>query len=168
MSFKYIYGALNVNHIQFDENQLHNLHDIAMQLFADKGDPRSYGYQRVLVRPQINWLLVALHCLIPPAAAAALCVLLQSLGVAIWPALCVTGLVFFGYVLLNLKRAIICLVRIYQRYAPDAIRKKCRFEPSCSQYMILSLEKYGLWKGLFRGIGRLRRCNIDHGGFEMP
>jgi putative component of membrane protein insertase Oxa1/YidC/SpoIIIJ protein YidD len=34
--------------------------------------------------------------------------------------------------------------------------------------MILSLEKYGLRRGLSKGIGRLKRCNIDNGGFDEP
>lgn len=157
-----------MNSIQFDENQLHDLHEIAMQLFADNADPRSAGYQRVLVRPRINWLLILLNCLIPVAAAVGVFFLMRYLGMEPAPALGSCVALFVCYVLLNLKRGLICLVRIYQRYAPDAIRKKCRFEPSCSQYMILSLEKYGLWKGLTRGIGRLKRCNIDHGGFDMP
>ncbi|MBR5314328.1 MAG: membrane protein insertion efficiency factor YidD [Clostridia bacterium] len=67
-----------------------------------------------------------------------------------------------------MKRILICLVQMYQRFAPDSIRKKCRFEPSCSQYMILSLKKYGLWKGLAKGIDRLKRCNTQDGGFDYP
>jgi putative component of membrane protein insertase Oxa1/YidC/SpoIIIJ protein YidD len=34
--------------------------------------------------------------------------------------------------------------------------------------MILALQKYGLWKGLRKGIDRLRRCNIHNGGFDYP
>jgi len=35
----------------------------------------------------------------------------------------------------------------------------CPFQPSCSQYMIDSLEKYGAIRGLFKGIWRIFRCN---------
>lgn len=34
--------------------------------------------------------------------------------------------------------------------------------------MILAIEKYGLIKGLQKGICRLKRCNIDGGGFDFP
>jgi putative component of membrane protein insertase Oxa1/YidC/SpoIIIJ protein YidD len=34
--------------------------------------------------------------------------------------------------------------------------------------MILSLEKYGLRRGLSKGIGRLKRCTTDNGGFDEP
>nr|WP_242939936.1 membrane protein insertion efficiency factor YidD [Ruminococcus flavefaciens] len=63
---------------------------------------------------------------------------------------------------------IIFSIRVYQRYAPDSIRLKCRFEPSCSEYMIQSIQKYGLIKGLVRGMKRLSRCNIDGGGYDYP
>ncbi|MBE6586778.1 MAG: membrane protein insertion efficiency factor YidD [Ruminococcaceae bacterium] len=67
-----------------------------------------------------------------------------------------------------MKRVVICSVHIYQRYAPDSIRNKCRFEPSCSEYMILAIEKYGLFKGVIKGIDRLKRCNTNDGGFDYP
>lgn len=35
-------------------------------------------------------------------------------------------------------------------------------------YMIMSLQKYGLIKGLKKGIDRLRRCNINDGDFDLP
>jgi putative component of membrane protein insertase Oxa1/YidC/SpoIIIJ protein YidD len=34
--------------------------------------------------------------------------------------------------------------------------------------MLLSIEKYGVWKGLPKGVNRLRRCNINNGGFDEP
>ena len=51
-------------------------------------------------------------------------------------------------------------------------RMKCRFEPSCSQYMILAIEKYGVIKGVLNGIKRLSKCNNRgdgmRGGFDYP
>jgi uncharacterized protein len=35
----------------------------------------------------------------------------------------------------------------------------CRFEPTCSQYMIDAIRKYGPWVGLWRGVKRLMRCH---------
>jgi len=67
-----------------------------------------------------------------------------------------------------MKRFLIYLIRIYQRYAPTRVRKSCRFEPSCSNYMILSLEKYGVFSGLYRGITRLGRCKPPNGGVDLP
>ena len=73
-----------------------------------------------------------------------------------------------GVQLIHLKSISICGVRIYQRFAPDSIRNKCRFEPSCSEYMILSIQKYGVIHGIRKGINRLKRCNIHNGGYDTP
>jgi putative membrane protein insertion efficiency factor len=72
------------------------------------------------------------------------------------------------WVLLFCKRMVIYAIQIYQRYAPESIRSKCRFEPSCSQYMILAIEKYGLMCGIRKGICRLGRCKPGDGGFDEP
>ena len=59
-------------------------------------------------------------------------------------------------------------VKIYRKFVPDGLRNKCRFECSCSEYMILAVQKYGAFRGIRKGIHRLKRCNIDHGGFDAP
>lgn len=63
---------------------------------------------------------------------------------------------------------LIQFVRVYQRYAPERIRRRCRFEPSCSQYMILAVQKHGFLKGLRLGCNRIARCSSGDGGFECP
>jgi len=40
------------------------------------------------------------------------------------------------------SRILITLVRFYQSIAPQFVRDRCRFEPSCSNYAILAFEKY--------------------------
>lgn len=72
------------------------------------------------------------------------------------------------YIAIIFKYIIIFLIKIYQKLAPISIRSKCRFEPSCSNYMLTSLEKYGLLKGLIKGVKRLNRCNINNGGYDYP
>lgn len=67
-----------------------------------------------------------------------------------------------------MKKAIICLIRLYQKKAPYYIREACRFEPTCSEYMILSIQKYGCVKGIYRGIHRLFRCKPPNGGVDYP
>jgi len=67
-----------------------------------------------------------------------------------------------------MKKILILLVRLYQKTAPTRIRNSCRFEPSCSEYMILSLQKYGVRKGLTKGLDRLKRCKIPNGGMDYP
>ena len=78
-------------------------------------------------------------------------------------------LIFIGaYVLLHLKQLLIFAIRLYQRFAPQHIRERCVFTPTCSDYAIISLNKYGLIIGSIRAIQRLRRCNYDHGGYDFP
>ncbi len=52
--------------------------------------------------------------------------------------------------LLALKRAVIGVVRLYQHYAPEDIRRRCLFKPTCSEYAILAIQKYGLIIGLIK------------------
>lgn len=67
-----------------------------------------------------------------------------------------------------LKDILIWLVKVYQKFAPEEVRRKCVFTPSCSEYMILSLEKYGAIKGLIKGVKRLKRCHLPNHGEDYP
>lgn len=67
-----------------------------------------------------------------------------------------------------MKKIIIWVIHLYQKKAPYYIRSSCRFEPSCSEYMILSVEKYGCFKGVYKGIRRLLRCKPPNGGVDYP
>lgn len=43
----------------------------------------------------------------------------------------------------------------------------CKFEPSCSNYMYKSVEKYGVFRGLYLGLSRILRCHpFSKGGFD--
>lgn len=64
---------------------------------------------------------------------------------------------------------LVLLIRLYQLTLSPLIGPACRFEPSCSRYTIGALQKYGLFKGLWRGIGRILRCHPGHpGGYDPP
>ena len=69
---------------------------------------------------------------------------------------------------LALKRFLIGAVLMYKAFAPMELRCQCRFEPTCSTYMILALKKYGLIIGLFKGILRIIRCRPPNGGVDYP
>jgi putative membrane protein insertion efficiency factor len=59
------------------------------------------------------------------------------------------------------------LIRIYKRFLSPMLPPSCRFSPSCSQYTLEALEKYGLLKGTALGIHRLLRCHpFSRGGFD--
>lgn len=73
------------------------------------------------------------------------------------------------YIALGFMRTIIIkLIRFYQHTAPARLRRSCRFEPSCSEYMILSIQKFGVLVGIKRGINRLIHCRPPYGGVDYP
>ena len=58
----------------------------------------------------------------------------------------------------SLRSISIFAIRLYQRYADAETRLRCRQTPSCSNYGILAIEKYGAIWGLWKTIQRLKRC----------
>lgn len=63
----------------------------------------------------------------------------------------------------------IFLVRIYQWTLSPIIGRQCRFHPSCSNYYILAVRKYGFVSGTLRGFWRIVRCNpLCRGGEDFP
>lgn len=72
------------------------------------------------------------------------------------------------YIRVILKKGLIWLVHLYQHHAPDEVRLKCVFEPSCSEYMISAIKKYGVTVGVFKGVHRLLRCHPPNGGHDEP
>lgn len=71
-------------------------------------------------------------------------------------------------ILLVLRFFLIGVILLYKIVAPTSVREQCRFEPTCSIYMILALRKYGLIKGLAKGINRIKRCRPPNGGIDYP
>lgn len=134
----------------------------------DKNDPSSIYYKRILERPNINWLQIILQTTIPIIFFIVSVKLLLKRWHNLGNTIFITSLCLIIYILVHFKNIIICIIHIYQHFAPDSIRLKCRFEPSCSQYMILALEKYGVLEGLKMGINRLKRCKVGNGGYDFP
>jgi putative membrane protein insertion efficiency factor len=64
---------------------------------------------------------------------------------------------------------IIAGVRVYQWTLSPIIGRQCRFQPTCSNYMIGAVEKYGAIRGSLKGIWRILRCNpFCRGGDDPP
>lgn len=76
--------------------------------------------------------------------------------------------IFLIITLIFLKRFIIWSILVYQKFAPSKIRLLCFFEPSCSEYMKISIQKYGVFYGVYKGIKRLLRCHYPNGGTDYP
>ena len=66
------------------------------------------------------------------------------------------------------RRLAVGLVLIYKILAPMKVRSQCRFEPTCSTYMIMAINKYGLVIGITKGLIRLTRCHPPNGGVDYP
>lgn len=57
-------------------------------------------------------------------------------------------------------------IKIYQ-YFSAYTQKSCRYYPTCSEYTIEYINKYGTVKGIIAGLGRILRCNpLFKGGYD--
>jgi putative membrane protein insertion efficiency factor len=64
---------------------------------------------------------------------------------------------------------LIVAVRAYQLTLSRCLPPLCRFEPSCSSYMIGAVAKHGFLLGAWRGVGRVCRCHPwNPGGYDPP
>ncbi|UVK85712.1 membrane protein insertion efficiency factor YidD [Pseudomonas sichuanensis] len=52
--------------------------------------------------------------------------------------------------------------------APSRLRNACRFEPSCSNYALLAIEKHGAVRGWKMALNRIHRCRFPNGGEDYP
>ncbi len=152
--------------IEFDESQLGQLDQLAETLVYDQFDPRSNNYKRLITRPKINWFAIILWCITPIVYTSIYVYLLyKNKSIYFIFLIAITTVL---YLICTAKWLIIYFIKIYQRFSPESIRLKCRFEPSCSEYMIQAIQKHGIFKGIKQGISRLKRCNINGGGFDEP
>lgn len=61
----------------------------------------------------------------------------------------------------------IFLIKQYQKLISPMFPPSCRFYPTCSEYAVQSLNKYGVLKGGVKAIWRILRCNPwNKGGFD--
>ncbi|MEE2708534.1 MAG: membrane protein insertion efficiency factor YidD [Gemmatimonadota bacterium] len=61
----------------------------------------------------------------------------------------------------------IAIIRMYQLCISPILPSHCRFRPTCSQYAIEALHKYGICAGLLRTVRRILRCHpFRPGGFD--
>jgi putative membrane protein insertion efficiency factor len=66
-------------------------------------------------------------------------------------------------------QAIVLAVKLYQFSISPLLGKNCRFTPSCSEYFIESVTKYGAILGTWRGCKRICRCHPwNVGGHDPP
>ncbi len=66
-----------------------------------------------------------------------------------------------------IARALIALIRLYQRTLSRLLPPVCRFTPTCSEYTARALRIHGFFKGIWLGCNRICRCNpFNPGGYD--
>ena len=66
-----------------------------------------------------------------------------------------------------MKAIIVFLLRSYKRFLSPLLPPACRFTPTCSEYALEAVQKYGALRGSFLALRRLLRCHPFHpGGYD--
>jgi len=66
------------------------------------------------------------------------------------------------------RRLFVAPVRFYQRAISPALPSRCKYHPSCSQYAVDAVRRYGVLRGIVLAGWRLLRCNPwSHGGVDF-
>ena len=66
-----------------------------------------------------------------------------------------------------MKKILISGIRFYQKHISPLKRTKCPYIPTCSQYGLEAIEKYGAFKGSALALWRILRCNpFSKGGYD--
>lgn len=69
----------------------------------------------------------------------------------------------------EMQKILIAALRFYQRTISPYLKCSCKFYPTCSEYAIQAIEKYGCIKGILKSTRRLLRCNpFSRGGIDFP
>ena len=65
------------------------------------------------------------------------------------------------------RRAVLALLRFYQRFVSPLLPAACRFHPTCSEYAVRAVETHGLLRGAGLAAWRLARCQpFSKGGYD--
>ena len=66
-----------------------------------------------------------------------------------------------------MRTAAIGAIRVYQRFLSPLLGPRCKYYPSCSEYAVGAIRRYGVLRGLVLACWRLLRCNPwSHGGVD--
>jgi len=68
----------------------------------------------------------------------------------------------------EMQRTVLILLEVYKRFVSPLLPSACRFRPTCSEYMMEAVTKYGALRGAWMGIKRIGRCHPLHAGGYDP
>ena len=67
-----------------------------------------------------------------------------------------------------LRGILVAPIRLYQRTISPALPARCKYHPSCSEYAVHAVRRYGVLRGVVLAGWRLLRCNPwSHGGVDF-
>lgn len=68
---------------------------------------------------------------------------------------------------MRMKKSIILLIKFYRYFISPLKPPTCRFVPTCSEYALLAVEKYGVVRGIIKAVKRILKCHPFHpGGYD--
>ncbi len=68
---------------------------------------------------------------------------------------------------MKIKKIFILPIKFYQKFISPLLPPSCRFYPSCSNYAVEAIERFGIIKGMILAVWRILRCNpLCKGGFD--
>ncbi len=67
-----------------------------------------------------------------------------------------------------MRQAVLTLLRLYKAVISPVLPSACRFHPTCSEYMMEAVKRYGAGKGVWLGAKRLGKCHPWHPGGLDP
>jgi putative membrane protein insertion efficiency factor len=66
-----------------------------------------------------------------------------------------------------MRHVLIYLIKLYQKFISPMFAPSCRFYPTCSEYAVQAIIKYGVFKGGAKATWRILRCNpFNKGGID--
>jgi len=66
-----------------------------------------------------------------------------------------------------IQKTLLSLIIFYQRFVSPLTAPACRFYPSCSEYALQAIKRYGPWRGLWLSLRRISKCHPFHpGGYD--
>ncbi len=136
----------------------------AVRLFMMQEAQKKQKRIEAFKRPHIGLSAWILGLLLPVVLVA--CAIITSIFLDFHVLLTVAAVLLICFVFA--KSIVVLSVLLYQKIAPMRLRMACLFEPTCSEYMLLAIKKYGFWRGFFKGIRRISRCHFPNGGKDYP
>ena len=66
-----------------------------------------------------------------------------------------------------MKKLFILLIKAYQKFISPGLGRNCIYTPTCSEYTIEAIERFGVTKGVYYGIKRILKCHpLSKGGYD--